>query len=545
MLRPRIAGYLVLTFAMIVGSSVVSRAVGVTDKPVAGPVSTEALVAQAQSELQKGNKAEAQRLLHRVISRDPRNLLARTYLGILADESGQLAEAERQFAAAAAAAPTSAEAHNNLGAVLLKLGRKREAAAEFQTSLKINPRQAGALVNLGQIRAAGKTHDDAISARKLFEQARDVAPDAAIARAIVVLDLRLQQSDRAATDYDAYAAQLASAPDTVTAASARSELGTALLEAGLAKQGAQELQAAVASDPKNDKDVLRLARAYQQQKDFPAAGRVLEAAVARGMESAPVYASLAEVYDATGHVEHAIPAMHRAVELDPRNEAYHFRYAMLLTDSQAPQAAVIRLREALEQFPKSPKLWFAMGLAQFQDNKSDDAANAFLRALELDPKLSPAYAYIGMINVDRGKIPEAVESYKKALAIDEASSVNHFLMAEALQKLNPPDDHAAEEHLRRALALDPNMQQAHLALGKLFLRSDRLQDAAAELERVIQADPNAAEAYYQLGRVYMRQKRREDAQAVMAKFEQLSNQEKQQAENRRREMVRRLADVRF
>ncbi|MBV9610029.1 MAG: tetratricopeptide repeat protein [Acidobacteria bacterium] len=507
--------------------------------------STDALVAQAQAALAKGDKAEAQRLFRRVVARDPRNLISHTYLGILADEAGQLGEAEKQFAAAATVAPNSAEAHNNYGAVLVKLGRRRQAAAEFQTSLRINPRQAGALVNLAQIRAAAGSVEDNRAARNLFEQAQEIAPDAEIARAIVVLDLKLHEVERAGTDFNRYASLVANAPSPVSSAAARAEVGAALLEAGLPKQAAGEMDAAVVADPSNTKNVLLLARAYQEQKELPAAGRTLEAAIARGSQSAAIYAALAEVYDATGHVEHAIPTMHRAVELDPSSEAYHFRYAMLLTDSQAPQAAVIRLREALEQFPRSAKLWFAMGLAQFQDNKSDDAARAFARALEFDPRLSPAFAYLGMIDVDRGKIPDAVEAYHKALALDERSPVNHFLLAEALQKLNPPDDRGAEGQLHRALALDPAMQQAHLALGKLFLRSDQLQEAATELETVIKADPNAAEAYYQLGRVYMRQKRRDEAQAVMAKFEQLSNQEKQQSENRRREIVRRLADVRF
>ena len=61
----------------------------------------------------------------------------------------------------------------------------------------------------------------------------------------------------------------------------------------------------------------------------------------------------------------------------------------------------------------------------------------------------------------------------------------------------------------------------------------------------MKSDSKLAEAYYQLGRVYMRLKRKEDAQAAMTKFDQLSNTEKEQSENQRRDIVRRLADVRF
>jgi len=254
---------------------------------------------------------------------------------------------------------------------------------------------------------------------------------------------------------------------------------------------------------------------------------------------------LAEVYEANGHIENGIPAMHRAIQLNPKSEAYRFRYAMLLTDNKAPQAAVIRLQEALVEFPNSSKLWLAMGLAQFEDNKNEEAVKAFSHSVELDPELSPAFAYLGMISVDQGKIKDAVGYYQKALAADEHSAVLHYLISEALGKLTPPDNGSAEEHLKRALTLDSGFQHAHLALGKFYLRTNRLQDAAEELEGVVRADPKLAEAYYQLGRVYMRLKRKEDAQAAVAKFEQLSNAEKQHSENERREIQRRLADVRF
>jgi protein O-GlcNAc transferase len=504
-----------------------------------------ALVDQATATLERGDPIAAKKLLRSAVAIDPTNVAARTYLGIIADQTGQLAEAEREFAIAAKAAPSSAEARNNHGAILLKLGRKKEAAAEFEASLRLNPNQAGALVNLGQIRFDAGTEPSLREAQSLFERAHALAPDSEIARAMIVIFLRLHQPKAAEKEFPEYTDLLSRAPESVRSPEARAQLGSALLEAGLAEQAIVELDAAVKGNPSDVKSILLLARAYQQQKDLPGAGRTLESAIARGVQAAPIYAALADVYEGTGHVENAIPAMRRATQLDPKSEAYRFRYAMLLTDTLAPQAAVIRLQEALTEFPNSSRLWFAMGLAQFEDNKNEAASKAFSHALALDPKFSPAFAYLGMIDVDLGKIREAIDQYQKALALDERSAVDHYLIAEAWTKLAPPDDERAERHLRRALVLDPKFGQAHLALGKLYFRTGRLQDAAGELEGVVKGDPKLAEAYYQLGRVYMRLKRKEDAQVALTKFEQLSNTEKEQSENQRRDIVRRLADVRF
>ena len=503
------------------------------------------LVADGIAAMDRGDAAGAKTLFRRALAADPKNLTARTYLGILADNAGELEEAERQFAAASHVAPDSPQARNNYGAILLKLGRKRQAAAEFEASLRLDGNQPGALVNLAQIRFASGTPEGLGAARDLFRHAYALAPDAEIARALVVISLRLHESAQAALDYHDYLARVDGTTERVSAPRTRADLGAALFEQGLAKEAAQELEASVHADSSNVNGIVLLARAYLAQKDFPSAERTLESAVARGVGTAAVYLALGEVYEASGRIDAAIPAMRHAIELEPKSEAYRFRYAMLLTDSSAPQAAVVRLKEALEEFPKSAKLWFAMGLAQFQDNKSEAAAEALEHCLRLNPNLASAYAYLGMIAVDLGRIHEAVNSYKKALTAEEKSAVTHYLMSEAIEKLDPPDAAATERHLRRALALDPGFQQARLALGKLFLHVNRLEDAARELEGVIQADPKIAEAYYQLGRVYSRLKRKEEAQATMAKFEQLSTEEKEQSERERREIVRRLADVRF
>jgi len=143
--------------------------------------------------------------------------------------------------------------------------------------------------------------------------------------------------------------------------------------------------------------------------------------VARGVESGPIYAMLADVYEESWHPENAIPAMRRAIELEPKSERYRFRYAMLLTDTQAPQAAVIRLQEALAEFPRSSRLWFAMGLAQFQDNKTEEATRAFSRALDLDAHTSGGRVtsdFPGTLNKEKTRLAARINGGGTALALE-------------------------------------------------------------------------------------------------------------------------------
>jgi Tfp pilus assembly protein PilF len=503
-----------------------------------------ALVAEGVAAMERGDTVAAKTFFERALAIDRSNVTAHTYLGVLADRAGLLEEAERHFSAAAIAAPLSPPARNNHGAILLRLGRTEQAAAQFEISLRLDKNQPSALVNLAQIRFASGTPEGLQSSRELFERAWAIAPDAEIARSLLVISLRLKDATSIELYYRRYTEQLAAAGKTIEPA-AHLELGAALLSAGLASEAATELTAAVSGEPNNIQAILLLSRAHLARKDIAAAGRTLEAAVARGLQSGQIYAALADVYELSGHVENAIPAMRLAIESDPKSEFYRFRYGMLLTDTKAPAAAVIRLQEALQSFPRSAKLWFALGVAHFSNHNAGEAAKAFEQAIAIDARFAPALSYLGMMQAEQGQYKTALSLYERALGLDEELAVVHYLAADAMLKDASADLKGAEKHLTRAISLEQSFAPAQLALGKLYQRMERLEDAARQFEIVIKAEPNLAEAHYQLGRIYARLKRNAEAQAELAVFKRLSDEQKEQSQTELQEIVRRLANVRF
>jgi tetratricopeptide (TPR) repeat protein len=506
----------------------------------------ERLVAEGEAAFERGEVGTARDFFQKALKLNPASVAAHTNLGRLADSAGDLEEAARHFAQAARLDKSSASARNNYGVILQRLGRTREAAAEFEASLRADARQPNALVNLAQIRFAGGTPMDLRASADLFARAYEIAPDAGIARARTVIALRRKDSGAAAVHYRDYATFLGKeGTATVDDLDARAELGGALLEAGLLSEAEAELTAVVKLDPSNADAVVQLGRVYLARQDIPAAGRVLEAAVARGLEAAPVYALLADVYEQSGHLENAIPAMRLAIAQDPQSEKYRFAYGILLTNAYAPAAAVIRLEQALKTFPDSSRLWFALGLAHFKQNKNDEAARALLRSRELDPKFAAPIAYLGITHVAVGQYAEGVALYENALRVDPRLAVIHYLIADALLKQTESDRARIESHLRRAVEMDATFAPARLALAKVFIREERWAEAVSELEKIIKLDPNLAEAYYQLGRAYVRLKRSPEAQTTLATFKRLSETQKEQVQNEQREIVRRLANVRF
>jgi Tfp pilus assembly protein PilF len=507
----------------------------------------DALVAQGAAQLAEGRTDAAKDFFHQALAINPRAEAAHTYLGVIADRENNLTEAERQFAAAVAAAPRSPAAHNNYGAILLRLGLAQQAAAQFELSLKLDQNQRNALINLAQIRFAHGTIDDLRAAHDLFTRANALGQDVRLARALVVVALRLDNQTEVRAAYRDYTALLATDPaaNNVATPQLRAELGTALLEGKLFAEAATELNEVVAAEPTNVAAIVRLARAYLAQQDIKAAGRTLEAAVARGVDAAPIYAELANVYESGGYFEHAIPAMRIALARDPHNEIYHYRYGLLLTHTNAPAAAIIRLQESLTEFPNSPRIWLALGIAQLTDGKNAEAEQSFTRALALDPKSVPALAYLGTTNAERGNYAQAIACYERAIAADDHLAVPYYLAADTMLRQPDLDSAKAEKYLLRAIELDPSLATARLALAKLYVRAERWSDAAAQLERAVQLAPDLSEAHYQLGRVYVRLKRTAEAQRELALFKQQSDAEKQRRVDERRELVRRLANVNF
>src|SRR6185436_9868590 len=128
-----------------------------------------------------------------------------------------------------------------------------------------------------------------------------IKPDVDVARALTAISLRLNDYTSASSYYQNYMSGLSAQTEApAQSAAARAELGAALFEAGLLKEAESELTAAISLNPADTDSVVRLARVYLARKEIPAAGRTLEASVARGNDPAPVYALLADVYEQSG-----------------------------------------------------------------------------------------------------------------------------------------------------------------------------------------------------------------------------------------------------
>jgi len=432
----------------------------------------------------------------------------------------------------------------NDGVAALERGDKSRAKLIFEQTLKGDPRNVDAHTYLGMIAAETNELNEA---ERHFAAAASLAPSEPSTRnnygAIL---MRLGRTAQAQTEFEASLSFNANQPSALTNLAQiyfdRGQLDDLRMARSLLERAGK-----IIADAEISRALvityLKLGQALMEKGLHDEAITELKTALTLDPTNARIYAALAEVYEADGHYENAIPAMRLAVQRDPQNEIYHFRYGLLLTDSHAPGAGIVRLQEALKQFPSSARLWLALGIAQLTYGQNAEAENSFKQSLGLDAKLVPALAYLGMTYSERGAYEKAIDFYQQAIVLNGQLASLHYLVAETILKNEAADTTRAEKYLRRATELDPNLAPAYLTWGRLYVRTNRYDEAAPLLERAVSLQPELLEAHYQLSRVLVKLKRTDQADRELAIFKQLSA--KQKAQNESREIVRRLANVRF
>lgn len=159
-----------------------------------------------------------------------------------------------------------------------------------------------------------------------------------------------------------------------------------------------------------------------------------------------------------------------------------------------------------------------------QDKDSLLKAIEFYRqATELDPNyalawagIADCYVLLNLTTVTMGVAPppdsliRARAAAEKAIELDESLAEGHVSMGAVIRTWLNNDD-AAHREFERAIALNPNLAQAHNYYGMALMGEVRLPEALAELERARQLDPLSAPINSNVGIVLFRLRRYDEA----------------------------------
>jgi len=180
----------------------------------------------------------------------------------------------------------------------------------------------------------------------------------------------------------------------------------------------------------------------------------------------------------------------QASELDPAVGDWFFNLGYAYWLDQDPKAAIYWLREAVRRDPADGDAHFILGVALQQTGATAEAT----RERELASRLSSKYAAWdarasggdpvprGLERLHEELIPTQVDAVITSAAQRDHESLAAFHLDVARRAFAREADREAIQELRRALYLSPYLAEAHLLLGRLYLRGGRPTEAVEQLK---------------------------------------------------------------
>jgi Tfp pilus assembly protein PilF len=211
---------------------------------------------------------------------------------------------------------------------------------------------------------------------------------------------------------------------------------------------------------------------------------------------------------------HATYYFSQASELDPSDGDLFFNLGYAYWIDKDPKASIYWLREAVRRDPADGDAHFILGVALQQTGATSEAA----REKELATRLSSKYSGWEKNATAGDPVPKGLERLHEELMPTRARVDNLITSAGQRDQENlaafhldagrrafeREADREAIQELRRALYSSPYLAEAHLLLGRLYLRGGRPAEAVEALkialwsEETVAAHLSLAEAFLQI-----------------------------------------------
>jgi tetratricopeptide (TPR) repeat protein len=182
---------------------------------------------------------------------------------------------------------------------------------------------------------------------------------------------------------------------------------------------------------------------------------------------------------------------------------------------------------AVEWNPADAEGWYYLGRAKYNENRFEEAIQAFQKCLVLRPRYVLAANGVGLSYEGLNRMPEAITWLQNAISwqegVQQKSPEPYIDMGELLTQQARFDE--ALPILQKAVALDLRNIRAHEKLGKVFISLNRLPEAQNEIEQTIALDPDRAAPHYLLGQIYRKLGQMDKARSELDRFQVLKSKE--------------------
>jgi tetratricopeptide (TPR) repeat protein len=450
-------------------------------------------------------------------SRDP-NVRKQKYLesGDRYFGKGKYREAAIQYSNAVQVDSRFAQAHYQLGQTYLKLGDSSRAFQELSRTVELAPDNYHAHIDLANLLVAARNSDGSPNS-DYMKQAR------------VHLDLLHEKQPQNPEVFEAWADYYA----------AQGNLGAAL----------QEIQKAIAADPKRSESYLNLALLQLRSNLIDQAEPNFKKAAELDPKAMNAQLALGGFYQSRNRLPEAEQQFKHAIELAPKDPTPREALVRLyMAEGRKPDAeALLRQAKAdLSDVPEGYRMlgdfYFASGdldkaTAEYSSlysdhprdpqvkknyiqllilkSRLDEAAKLNDEVLKTNPHDVDALVYRGQIQLRRNDAIGAVDSLQEALKNDSGNAVAHYHLGAAFDMQH--NDTRAESEWREAVRLRPDLTDAQRALAALEMRRGDLEGLTQTAQLIIAAAPQAPDGYLLRAMAEMNRQKYSDAQQDLTK----------------------------
>jgi tetratricopeptide (TPR) repeat protein len=215
----------------------------------------------------------------------------------------------------------------------------------------------------------------------------------------------------------------------------------------------------------------------------------------------------------------------------------------LLLGQQLDPAIEVFGRGAL-RYPRSTKLAIGLGVALYARGRYDKAIEALCAASDLSP--SDPRPYLFLARIDEGLAAgsdEVTKRLERYLRLQPQSALAHYYYAMDLLRSRRDGLEQIESLLKSAIALDPALAGAHLALANAYAEEHNYANAIQEYQQAIKLQPDLADAHYRLAQAYTRAGEPALKQTELDLYERLRKSQTAETERRRSEVERFVDEV--
>ncbi len=444
---------------------------------------------------------KARELVQQLLKGAPNHLGVLQLAGAIEGQSGSLLMAQHYFAKAVQISPDLMLARRNLAQTYLRLGQAPKAMETLQPLLASNApiSEAYALAGEAQLQLG-----DPKGAEANFIKASKLAPDNVRVRTALALTALARGEDT--SGFAELNALSAKDKDTfvdmaiVSVRLKRREYDLALRAA----------EAMAKKQPDNATVFNTMGRVQLARKDYAAARAAFESALKIDPAMFGAVASLAGLDMLEKRPDQAQARLEASIKRDPRNHLARITLAELRVNANAPADEVNRiLTDAIKASPAEPgpRLMLidrTLRAKQFKDALAlaQDAA----AVLPADPDVLDA---LGRTQAESGDKQQAVSTFKRLAAADPRSGLAWVRLADVYKGTG--DTALAENALKKALEIQPELAAAQGGLMDLLLAANRSNDALDVAKRMQVRRPQDSAGYIFEAAMHMRNKQPEAA----------------------------------